>query len=145
MTTAVALEPTLPKGLPDGAEIERIVFKTNFADGQAVGHDFDESRYVLPLQSGSPPAGPTLELLRIPLRPGDGSGLAEKARTWVEDHSGDARGRAIILTLQGAELVWSPGFAAVLAQPDRMKLARRATVEFSFYESELRAIEQAIA
>jgi hypothetical protein len=57
----------------------------------------------------------------------------------------NGRSRAIILNLQGAELVWSPGLVAVLAQPDRMKLARRAVLEFSFYESELRAIEQAVA
>src|SRR5438045_7648575 len=42
----------------------------------------------------------------------------------------------------GAQIVWAPGRAAVLAAEDRLDGVRKAVIEAAFYDAELRTIER---
>ena len=104
----------LPPGLPDGAEIQTI------------------------------PLGDTvLALLMLPCADRDDTESLERARAWVDGGSDSAQ-KCLLISLQGAQILWAPGRAAVLAPADRLPAARPALIEFSQHESALRGIERAV-
>lgn len=86
-----------------------------------------------------------LKLLLIAATNLEETGAMDRARDWVEAQVAAAPGSSLMLQLQGAKLVWSPGAAAIIAAEGRLALVRQAVVEFSFYEGALRRVERELA
>ncbi|HND54581.1 MAG TPA: hypothetical protein PLV92_19350 [Pirellulaceae bacterium] len=51
--------------------------------------------------------------------------------------------QSILLTLQGAQILWRPERVFVVAPPERLATVCRAIVEATWHEAELRSLEQA--
>ncbi len=111
----VKTEAVLPAGLPDGAEMENVPLA-----GEASGERAE------------------LALLTIPCADRDDAVLVDLARSWAD---ADVAGRSLLISLQGAQMVWAPGRAAVLAPAERLAALKPALVEFSRHEAALRGIE----
>lgn len=105
----------LPDGLPQGSEVQRIAHSTE-----------------------------QFAILVIPTSAVDNHELVTKARAWVDAVAVDHSAPSLLLALQGAQIVWSPGRTAILGQADRLDTIRQALIEFSGHESELRDIERDI-
>ncbi len=104
----------LPGALPDGAETEDI-----------------------------PLGNTSLALLMVPCPDRDDAALLERARAWVDGDSDSAQ-KCLLISLQGAQILWSPGRAAVLAPAERLPAVRPALIEFSQHEAALRDIEREV-
>jgi hypothetical protein len=52
---------------------------------------------------------------------------------------------SVLMTLQGAQILWNRGRVAILAPEERLDALRKAVVEVSYYEAELRDIERVLA
>lgn len=141
-------------GLP--AQVEVIAFVDGAPSSAEVLLQFPPpvGRSAVRLTAGSPlslaDAGSfeRLELWTVPDSGDDDSLRLAKARDWVQagtdsDPAASAEG-SLLLTLQGARIVWHPGRAAVIAPADRLPSVVRALIEFAFHEAELRRIEREI-
>ena len=104
----------LPEGMPHGVETQTI-----------------------------PCGGSTSQLLMLPCADRDDTELLDRARAWVES-SPDSAEKGLLISLQGAQVLWSPRRAAVLAPADRLSAVRPALIEFSLHEAALREIEREI-
>ena len=104
----------LPPALPEGAETQTIALGTA-----------------------------SLALLMVPCANRDDAALLERARAWVDGDSGTAQ-KSLLISLQGAQILWSPGRAAVLAPAERLPAVRPALIEFSQHEAALRDIEREV-
>jgi hypothetical protein len=133
-----------PPPLPEGSGVEQLVFQPQPANGQPPESEFDEASHYLHAQDGEVKDGKGLLLLLVPLMSPDCAEVMAQARAWVENAAGDSCIRPLVLTLQGVQVVWSPGRAALLAPGDRIGQVRKAVIEFAFHEHELREIEQGI-
>ena len=89
------------------------------------------------------PAG-QLAVLLVPVAEGDHSALVQRLQGWGEQGRTEGHIRSVLLTLQGAHIVWAPGRVAVLAPPERLPSVARSVVEASFLEQEMRELETAI-
>lgn len=85
----------------------------------------------------------SLELLMLPAADRDDAALLERARAWVDGDSGTAQ-KCLLISLQGAQILWSPGRAAVLAPAERLPAVQPALIEFSQHEAALRDIEREV-
>ena len=83
-----------------------------------------------------------IDILLVPSPPKDNPALREELNQWVTTQGGDA---PLTTTIHGAQIVWRPGRAAILAAADRIDPLVLAIAEFSFFESELRKLEREIA
>lgn len=134
----------LPAGLPPGALLQHVLFTMDPAAGREVLLEWPgpaPRRAVVLAGEGTA----HLQLLSVPVPVGEPEDPALLGRLgeWMEaGGSGSGLGVAtLLLTLQGAQILWRPGRAVLLAPDDRLLLARRALVEFAFLEGELRELE----
>lgn len=84
-----------------------------------------------------------LAVLSLPCADRDDAELLARARAWVEGES-DAAPKGLLISLQGTQILWVPGRAAVLAPAECLPAVRPALVEFSQHEAALRAIEHEV-
>lgn len=134
--------------LPSGATIEQIAFVAERAADQTLLLEFPQPlrRQAVIVKGDTSIA---LTVLSIPIAVQDAlteteSDLFGKMRQWVDAALGANSSPSIAMTFQGAQLCWSPGRMAILAQPDRLENVKRALVEVSYHEAELREIERAL-
>ena len=66
------------------------------------------------------------------------------ASDWVGLTADSIDRRSLLIALQGAKLFWSPERIAIFAPSERLAVIRRAVVEFTFYDAQLRSIERDI-
>ena len=140
----------IPVGLPFGSEIQEIAFVSERNADQAVvlelPHPFRRQAVLVSRDANQklPASTGSLQILTIPLVNDQESELQERAREWVEAGARKTNPNSQFFTLQGAQIFWTPGRLAVIAQADRMDTVRLALVEVSWYEAELRDIEQTV-
>ncbi len=84
-------------------------------------------------------------MLLVPTSDQEDPELAAKVWDWVEPETPAEFRQGFLITLQGARVIWTPGRAGIIASADRMETLRRAVVDFSFHDGEIRQIEQVIA
>jgi hypothetical protein len=89
------------------------------------------------------PAG-QLAMLLVPVAEGEHTALVQRLQGWCEQGRTEGPIRSVLLTLQGAQIVWAPGRVAVLAPPERLQSVARSVVEASFLEHEMRELETAV-
>jgi len=70
-------------------------------------------------------------------------GNDEKVR-WVAEVQGAGTPLPFVITIHGAQVIWSGSRAAIVAAPDRVESLLSALVDFIYHECELRKIEQSI-
>ncbi len=124
--------------LPDRSELSRITFKRGAGEPALMtfAHPATTRAVRMPLEPDSPPAGhDAFDLLTLEGTPKDHPTARADLHAWA----GDAT--AITATLPGAQIVWRPGRASIVAAPDRMEPLQLALVEFAFFEGELRQLE----
>jgi hypothetical protein len=135
-------------GLPPGALLQRVAFTSEAAPGQTVLLVFPApvNRTAVVAADRAPAKGapqrPDEELLilAVPAPVQEDADLLLSAREWA-DPGADGRASQVV-SLQGAQIVWAPGRAAVLAAEERLDAVRKAVIEAAFYDSELRSIER---
>lgn len=82
----------------------------------------------------------SLSLAVLPL------GAAEETfAAWSQRVAGSHRGMPVYLKVRGVELWWRPGHAVLQCEPEEADALRAAVVEFTFYERELRRLEDEVA
>jgi len=86
----------------------------------------------------------SLAVLMVPTTGSDPVDWVQAVRSWVDNARNGSLIQTVLLTLQGAQILWCPGRIAVLAPPQRMESVCRAIVEAAYYESELCDIEKSI-
>jgi hypothetical protein len=138
----------LPAGLPPGALLQRVAFTSKPAPGQTVLLEFPAPvNRTAVLAAAGTPARPVpqpdeeLLILSVPAPAQEDADLLLRAREWA-DPAGEGGRASQVVALQGAQIVWAPGRAAVLAVEDRLDAVRKAVIEAAFYEAELRSIER---
>jgi hypothetical protein len=137
----------LPPGLPERSEIQQVAFVTGDNAEQATLMEFKEPRScraVLMTRSAEQTA-PDMTLLLVLTSDQEDPELAAKVWSWVEPEVPPDVRRGFLITLQGARIIWSPGRAAIIASADRLEALRRAVVQFSFQDGEVRDIERELA
>jgi len=90
----------------------------------------------------SPPWPAELSVLFIPLNLENE--WAAKAEAWMQSEPSPAA-QTVRVPLAGGWLLWQPGRAAALCQPEQSEALLVLLARFSFYESELRRLEAEIA
>jgi hypothetical protein len=76
------------------------------------------------------------------VRPEDAKqGLAE----WADPRAVAQGAAPVYVRYRGVELLWQPARAVLLCDPDQASVLLPAVAEFSYYEAELRRVEQEIA
>ena len=144
-----------PSSLPAGAEIQRIDFTTQPAASQKVLVAFPPAigRWAVLLSTdpaeGLPVAANELLVLTVAanvtsLSEHEEAELMTQLKDWVDSGQSDLEPASLMMTLQGARIFWSPGRIALLAPEERLETVCAALVEASFYEGELRTIEQTL-
>jgi hypothetical protein len=83
-------------------------------------------------------------LLTVPLESQEDLELLANVRAWVEANTANHHLPSHMMTLQGAQIVWSAKRIAVLAPANRLETIRKALVQAAFYEAELAEIERAL-
>jgi len=86
----------------------------------------------------------SLAVLLVPTGDSDPVDWAQAVRPWF-DHTGNGSlVQTVLLTLQGAQILWCPGRIAVITSTQRMESVCRAIVEAAYYETQLGEIEKSI-
>ena len=143
-----------PTELPDGSELLQIHYVTSGHEAAPTLLELKEPlacRAIVAnkaLESDSPIGDEvllTLSLLCIPCDEQDGAELAATAWDWVEPGVAVDQRQGLLITLQGARIVWTAGRAAIIASAQRLPALRLALLEFAVNESEVRKIEEAIS
>ncbi len=140
---------------PPGAELQQVAFVTEAKPGQQVllvlPQPLQCRAVLVGREAGEAPSdlAASLWLLKIPTATAEATSAEHKehlafARTWVEAAAPHEDAPALMMTFQGAQIVWAPGRVAVLAPAERLTALSKALIEASYYEAELREIESAI-
>lgn len=136
---------------PDRWTLHRIRFMSEANDGQEVILDLPDPapcKAVREQSEASLPLSPTAEIpadtLEIFVSATDSNSTSEPLigeMTWLNEWmpSGSS---PVITRLHGTLVVWLRGRMMVQTSPDRVDSILRALVEFSYYENELRKLEQ---
>jgi len=85
-----------------------------------------------------------LAVVMVPTTGSDPVDWVQAVRPWVDNARHDSLIQTVLLTLQGAQILWCPGRIAVFAPAERMESVCRAIVEAAYYEAELCDIENSI-
>ena len=152
----LTIEPTSPKGfscaaLPPGSSLQQIAFVSERTNQELV-YEFPAplQRFAVLIKGSHPSSAvPDLTILSVPAMPADSPNEAQdevlaRMKHWVESAETTASGLCYWMTFQGAQLCWLPGRVAIWAAPERLEGLRRALCEVTFYESELRSLEQTL-
>lgn len=137
--------------LPAGSSIQQIAFVADRTN-QEVIFEFPPpiQRFAVLVKGNHAPAPSDLAMLSVPALADPPEEVLSKMKQWVEAsdaaaHSSNAAlGPSHWMTFQGAQLCWLPGRVAILAAPERLEGLRRALCEVTFYEAELRSLEQTL-
>ncbi|KYF58506.1 hypothetical protein BE08_37945 [Sorangium cellulosum] len=133
----------LPPGLPEGAEIQHVEFVTGADAAQTTLMEFKEPhpcRAVLVAgPAAAPPAG--LTMLLVPTTDQEDPELVANVWSWVEPGVPQELRSGLLIMLQGARIIWSPGRAGLIASAERLDALRRAVIDFSFFDGEARRFE----
>jgi hypothetical protein len=78
-----------------------------------------------------------LEIIAAPPIFSDDARWRDALRAWI--------GKTAVFKIQDAQVWWRPGASVIFAAPQRIDPLLRALVDFSWYESELRKLEQEVA
>lgn len=132
------------------SEFEHVTFVAEVAAGQTVLMEFPEpiKRRAVLVRSGpagthpQPVPADDLLILSVPAPVQEDADLLAHVRAWVDAATPDNDRKSQMIALQGAQIFWAPGCAALLTHADRHATVRKALIEFSYYEGELRAIER---
>ena len=89
-----------------------------------------------------PPPLDQLDFLYLPSGSASAVELQRRAEAWMNAPSSSAVAPTIDLVLQSDRVLWRPGQAVLLGTSRRMSELLAGLVDFSFYESELRRLEQ---
>jgi hypothetical protein len=137
----------LSLGLPAGAEIQHVEFVTGADAAQAALMEFKEPvpcRAILVARpAAAPPAG--LTMLLVPTSDQEDPELVASVWSWVEPEVPQELRRGSLIMLQGARIIWSPGRAGLIASAERLEALRRAVIDFSLLDGEVRKLEAELA
>lgn len=137
------IDVRLPAGLPKDSELQQVAFVSEKDSGQRLLLElplpFQRFAVEAKIDSGS-----TLQILTIPTSNHQDADLQLAARDWVGAGAAENKSPLEMMTLQGAQVFWTAGRVAVLAQGDRLETLRLALIEACWYESELRDIERTL-
>jgi len=141
-------EPTeLPQGLPADAEIQHVAFVNQVDPAQTTLMEFKEPRscraILLTGSAARPPSCVTV--LLVPTNDLEDPALTAKVWAFVEPDVPPELRRGFLIMLHGARIIWTPGRAGLIASADRLEALRRAVVDFSFHDGEIRDIEAELA
>ncbi len=138
----------LPAGLPEGAAICPIAFVSE------PGHDHEvllkfpaaigRCAVRVSTDGSASPDAVALSILRIPAAPKEEGEWLTAARAWVEAAATGGEPRSHMMTLQGAQIIWSQDRMAVLALAERLDAILAALIEVAYYDAELRGIERTL-
>lgn len=150
--------PTDSMRLPAGSEIlelqfvtDQMVSSTNSSIWMELGDGARTKAMLIhrmaptQLPTMTAPTG-NLVLIAIPHLSTDNSQLVQRLQHELESESthGGEPVNAVLLTLQGTQILWRPNRIVVFAPPERMDSVSRAIVAASFFEAELRSLEHSI-
>jgi hypothetical protein len=145
--TVLLSDADVLSALPTGSAVEHLIYKTERDANSDVVLEFPEAIHCFALRERAETSNEVhLNLLTVPLQL---SGLSEQEqseilallRRWVEAVATPKVEPSQMMTLQGTLVVWAPRRVAVLVPPDRLAEVRKAVIEVSYYERELREIE----
>lgn len=146
-----ATSANIPAGLPPGADLLRVAFTADRPANGTVLFEFPAPVNRLAVLVGDasaadtkPPATGELLILSVPTAGEEDAGLVHVVRAWADAAAPPDRPTQVV-TLQGAQVVWAGGRAALLAPADRLADTRRALVEVAYYDAELHALERDLA
>ncbi|MBM4003447.1 MAG: hypothetical protein FJ295_09200 [Planctomycetes bacterium] len=86
-------------------------------------------------------------VIKVPHESHDNQDLILQLQAWSDTfvcHEPGGPVRSILLTMQGASILYRPGWIAVVADADRLPTVTRAILEAAYFESELCCIESSI-
>jgi len=146
---------------PPGTEILRVALETKPRPAAECLDRFEvagRKAVIVERYRGSMPAddalfaAPAVEALNwtvimVPCETPDNQDLIIRLQAWADAIGFDERGilvRSILLTMQGASILYRPGWIAVVAGAERLPMVVRAIMESAYFESELRGMESAI-
>ncbi len=121
--------------------VRRVRFVTEAGAGDEVLAEFVDPaprRAVCRAPGTAPEPGDGIDVLTAPGSAGDDPMLSAGPAQWVADGSSAT---PTVVTVHGAQVVWTPARAAILAPADRTEPFLRALVEFCYFEAQLRALE----
>jgi hypothetical protein len=135
--------------LPAGAQFHRIAFAAESAVGETVLAELPAAigrrAVVIGTDPAATPARGELLVLAVPATGDEDPDLLAETRDWADPPTAGAERTGQVLTLQGAQVFWTPARLAVVATPDRLHAARNAAIEVAYYDAELSAIETDLA
>ena len=138
---------TLPNGLPEGTEIQRVAFVTGADAAQTTLMEFKEPRSCQAIlvtgSAAQPPA--SLTMLLVPTSGPEDADLITNVWNWVEPGIPPEFRRGFLIMLHGARIIWAPDRAGLIASMDRLEALRHAVIHFSFYDEETRDVEAKLA
>ncbi len=142
-TASAPAEMRLPADMAQNLEIQHIAFVSERSSGQRLLLELPLpfQRFAVLADSGSESA---LQVMTLPASNHQDADLQLRARDWVAAGAAENRSSLEMMTLQGAQVFWTSGRIAVLAQGDRLETVRLALIEAAWYESELRNIERTL-
>lgn len=135
--------------LPAGAQFHRIAFAAGPTAGETVLAEFPPAlgrrAVVIGTDPAATPARGELLVLGVPTTGDEDPDLLAEVRDWADPPTAGAERTGQVLTLQGAQVFWTPTRLAVVASADRLHAARNAAIEVAYYDAELSAIETELA
>jgi hypothetical protein len=151
MKTTEAIVPINNFPAPTAKILRRIRFVENAAEGKEAILAFSDPTPRLAVcfdnGQGTPdtgygaPAADGIDVLTMTESPKDQTVRNDELLKWVAEPALPGAAPPIVITVHGAQIIWGFGRAAVLAAPDRVEMYFLATVEFCYYENELRKLE----
>ena len=148
--TAATRFPTV--ALPAGSEWLEIEFAASAVADEPMWLRLGNTGAIAKLLSRAPVASldvnqspsAAIAVLLVPTNGADPVDWVQAVRPWVDNARHGALIQTVLLTLQGAQILWCPGRIAVFAAAQRVESVCRAIVEAAYYESELCDIEKSI-
>jgi hypothetical protein len=141
---------TLPSHLPDGTQLQQVRFSSpasppsTTAKGSSIADYRDPGCSLATLEFSTTSSADGYPILCIPHIEIDASPLIPTIADWVEPGVALELRQSQTLMLQGVQIIWGPARAAILAPPERWETLRYALAEFTFFDRELRQIEQGL-
>ena len=141
--------------LLQGSEIHRIEFVAERTADQQVVLEFSHPIRAWAVivdgdrDSTEPAATRQLSILSVPNSrqenaEGNEGETLSAMREWLSAATSSGEPPITLMTLQGAQILWTPGRLAILAHPDRIETVRNALIESLYYEGEIRDIERTL-
>ncbi len=145
----ISTEPTTTKlSLLAEGTLRRVRYVPQAAPGQETLLAFRDPAAcvaVCVLNDDEAKPGYGIDVLVVPRQPNEQLGSSDELMKWVADGSEAGSAPPVAITLHGAQVVWTPARAAVLAAPDRVQSFFLALVDFCHHEGELRKLEREVA